>query len=265
MTHSWSDEDKLLDAAYTGYIKRNGLSVSVDAPEFNRKLREGTQLTETEQAIVQHFTDCATPLGKDTDLYRMVGLDYVTSMLGVNPEYVAGPNGSTREAIGDSIKNNISSLNGREIVSNQLQSTAPAVQNYFKEKQVAIKIKTPGDVPVCLTADASEGEIVIPAGARMRITKAEHIPPIEYKYVEKQVTFSNGKTETVKDRAGISNDPSIILPEWHSGRLARSVSGFPGIGTKNTIRGGFDNSNRPINAARLNDVVYIEMELMGYE
>ena len=39
---SWSDEDKLLDAAYTGAVGK--ISLRTDYEELNKKLREGENL-----------------------------------------------------------------------------------------------------------------------------------------------------------------------------------------------------------------------------
>ena len=216
----FSEQDRLLDTAYT---MDASTSLGTDSFILNQKMRDGAPLSETEQAIVQHFTDVAAPLGKDTDLYRMVGSDYVEQLLGqqlsLPPTFFTPLDDATQSAI--------RGMEGREIVSNQLQSTSPGISNYFDDKNVAIRIKTPGNVPVSMTTDVSEGEIVIPVGARMKVTRAEYVQP--------------------------KTDAAPILPVWNSGRVARGFGESAGMGPD---AGG---------SMKMTGNIYIEMELMGYE
>lgn len=233
---SWSDEDKLLDAAYTGADRK--ISMHTDYEELNRKLREGEKLSDEEQAVVDHFSRCAKPLGKDTDLYRMVNSNYVQSLF------------SSTGAL------SLEDLAGKTVTNSALQSTCVGVNTFFDRNDVAIKIKAPSNMPVCLTSDVSEGEIVIPAGARMRITSARTVH---------KPTWETSKGSDGRMKVTVLSEGEILpLPKWESVRGlrnagCRSEDIAPDCGFAVRL---YSKNRSPTKEFR---GTYIEMEIVGYE
>ena len=236
VVESWSDEDKLLDAAYTGADRK--ISMHTDYEELNRKLREGEKLSDEEQAVVDHFSRCAKPLGKDTDLYRMVNSNYVQSLF------------SSTGAL------SLEDLAGKTVTNSALQSTCVGVNTFFDRNDVAIKIKAPSNMPVCLTSDVSEGEIVIPAGARMRITSARTVH---------KPTWETSKGSDGRMKVTVLSEGEILpLPKWESVRGlrnagCRSEDIAPDCGFAVRL---YSKNRSPTKEFR---GTYIEMEIVGYE
>ena len=179
-------------------------------------------------------------MGKDTDLYRMVNSNYVQSLF------------SSTGAL------SLEDLAGKTVTNSALQSTCVGVNTSFGRNDVAIKIKAPSNMPVCLTSDVSEGEIVIPAGAKMRITSVRTI----HKPTWETSKGSDGRMKVTM----LSEGEVLPLPQWTSARCERnngepskraaSVCGF------STGRYTFSKSDPLVNEFR---GTYIEMEIVGYE
>lgn len=232
-TAKWSDEDKMLDSVYTGNTadtykevgrRQYEHQLSEDyrlndaetnaynhyAGKLNAKLYSGAELNEADKAVVEHFNRCAEPLGKDTDLYRMTGTNYLNSLLGQT-----------------SGSNNFSDLEGKEITNKALLSTSPGVNSFFANSPVCIKIKTPGDVAVCMTRSVGDGEIVIPANSRMKITSVHQV-----------------SNQAVPGWTSQKSDPA-----GYAGKCGNSANNFVRFGSPEFTHTGY----------------YVEMELIGYE
>ena len=148
----WGDADKLCDLAYPGADGLAGLEstpLPTSAQALNRKLRLGQALTADERAVVDHFARCATVLERDVVLYRCVGEDFLTGLAGAGKGY--------------------GGLVGTEYVSASPQSAAPGRQTFFAREDVTVVIHVSAGQLACFTLTVSEGEIVLPAGAVLRV------------------------------------------------------------------------------------------------
>ncbi len=213
ITSRWDDLDRLLDLLYTtpagiGLIGKDSGNdpVHISASIINRKLYNGEALNKEEQAVVDHFFRCAKPLGRDTDLYRMVDRRYLDTL-----------------ADGGDLK----SLEGKKILNRAPLSTAPGMHEFFDRKDVCMRIKTPGNMPVCMTQEVGEGEIVIPANSITGITRVEYH----------------------------TRDNPIDVPIWRSYRYHRLFGTDRICGMDVPTHGS---------GVRTHDFIYVEMELVGY-
>ena len=146
-------DDYALQRAYA--TERYGMR----AETLNKKMYTGEGvLTDTEKDFVEMVDRTSVPLKRDVALYRGVGSSYLQSITGVSmddPDFFK----KLDEKVGTTVKH--------EAVT----STGIGVPGYFDTStKIVCHIKAPSGTRVCAIQNFQEGEILIPAGTKMRLT-----------------------------------------------------------------------------------------------
>lgn len=130
----------------------------IKAEILNEKLYSGKELSQTEKDFVDMVQRTSISAPREMDLYRGSGISLL--------EHAAGTSVSS-PTFWDDVYKSV----GQEITNPAVTSTAPGVPHYFSRLPVVCRVTIPKGQKICPMQNCQEGEIVLPAGAKTRITK----------------------------------------------------------------------------------------------